>query len=94
MTNPAGMTRLPEHMFTGGLQVMDGDISYKLDNDSGRESPGDIMRVFPNASTFYAQKVNDDFYTGVAMYGHYGLATDYGSWAGSDLLCWHIDYAG
>lgn len=31
VTNPAGMTRLPDHMFTGGLQAMDGDISYKLD---------------------------------------------------------------
>lgn len=30
VTNPAGMTRLPDHMFTGGLQAMDGDISYDL----------------------------------------------------------------
>lgn len=25
VTNPAGMTRLPDHMFTGGLQAMDGE---------------------------------------------------------------------
>lgn len=61
VTNPAGMTRLPEHMFTGGVQAMDGNISYKLDDESGRQSPGDIMRFFPNASAFYAQKLNDDF---------------------------------
>ncbi len=34
MTNPAGMTRLPDAMFTGGFQVMDGDISYQLDDES------------------------------------------------------------
>lgn len=29
VTNPAGMTRLPDHMFTGGLQAMDGDVSSR-----------------------------------------------------------------
>ncbi|MCU6668262.1 outer membrane protein transport protein [Enterobacteriaceae bacterium H4N4] len=85
VTNPAGMTRLPDHMFTGGLQVMDGDIPYQLD-ESGRRSPGNIMNLFPNASGFYAQKLNDDFYAGIGMYGNYGLATDYGNWAGDRLL--------
>ncbi len=80
------MTRLPQHIFTGVLSVMDGDISNKLANDSGCGSPGDIMRVFPNVSTFYAQKVNDDFYTGIGMYGNYGLATDYGSWTVDRLI--------
>ncbi|MFY9995157.1 MAG: outer membrane protein transport protein [Leclercia sp.] len=86
VTNPAGMTRLPDRMFTGGLQVMDGDISYQLDDENGRQSPGDIMSVFPNASGFYAQKLNDDFYAGIGMYGNYGLATDYGNWAGDRLI--------
>lgn len=86
VTNPAGMTRLPDHMFTGGLQVMDGDISYQLDDENGRKSPGNIMSVFPNASGFYAQKLNDDFYAGIGIYGNYGLTTDYGNWAGDRLL--------
>jgi long-chain fatty acid transport protein len=30
-------------MVTGGLQAMDGDVSYKLDDESGRKSPGNIM---------------------------------------------------
>ncbi|EAN2293589.1 fatty acid transporter [Salmonella enterica subsp. enterica serovar Miami] len=85
-TNPAGMTRLPDHMFTGGVQLMDGDISYTLDNESGRQSPGDIMSVFPNASGFYTQKINDDLFAGIGMYGNYGLATDYGDWAGDRLI--------
>lgn len=86
VTNPAGMTRLPDHMFTGGLQAMDGDISYQLNDENGRQSPGNIMNVFPNASGFYAQKLNDDFYAGIGMYGNYGLATDYGNWAGDRLI--------
>lgn len=86
VTNPAGMTRLPDHMFTGGLQAMDGDISYSLDDDAGRKSPGNIMRFFPNASAFYAQKVNDDLYAGLGLYGNYGLGIDFGSWAGDRLI--------
>jgi long-chain fatty acid transport protein len=86
VTNPAGMTRLPDHMFTGGLQAMDGDISYKLDDESGRKSPGDIMHFFPNASAFYAQKLNDDVYAGIGLYGNYGLGIDFGNWAGDRLI--------
>lgn len=86
VTNPAGMTRLPEHLFTGGLQAMDGDISYTLDDESGRKSPGDIMRFFPNASAFYSQKVNDDIYAGLGLYGNYGLGIDFGNWAGDRLI--------
>lgn len=52
VTNPAGMTRLPDHMFTGGLQAMDGDISYRLDDDSGSKNHGDIMRFFQMLAPF------------------------------------------
>lgn len=86
VTNPAGMTRLPDHMFTSGLQAMDGDISYKLDDESGRKSPGDIIRFFPNASAFYSQKLNDDLYAGIGMYGNYGLGIDFGDWAGDRII--------
>lgn len=86
VTNPAGMTRLPDHMFTGGLQAMDGDVSYTLEDETGRKSPGDIMRFFPNASAFYAQKVNDDLYAGIGLYGNYGLGIDFGNWSGDQLI--------
>lgn len=86
VTNPAGMTRLPDHMFTGGLQAMDGDISYHLDDNSGRKNPGDIMRFFPNASAFYTQKLNDALYAGLGLYGNYGLGIDFGNWAGDRLI--------
>ncbi|EFU8171389.1 fatty acid transporter, partial [Salmonella enterica subsp. enterica serovar Bareilly] len=86
VTNPAGMTRLPDHMFTGGLQAMDGDISYRLDDDSGSKNPGDIMRFFPNASAFYTQKLNDSLYAGLGLYGNYGLGIDFGNWAGDRII--------
>lgn len=86
VTNPAGMTRLPDHMFTGGLQAMDGDISYQLDNDAGRQSPGDILRFIPNGSAFYSQKLNDDLFAGIGIYGNYGLGIDFGNWAGDRLI--------
>ena len=85
MTNPAGMTRLPDHMVTGGLQVMDGSIDNQLDNDA-HQNPGDVMKTIPNASAFYSQKVTDNLYAGVGLYGNYGLGIDYGSWAGDRLI--------
>ena len=85
VTNPAGMTRLPDHMFTGGLQVMDGDIPYHL-NDSSKESPGNVMNIFPGASAFYSQKINDRLYAGIGLYGNYGLGIDFGDWAGDRLI--------
>ncbi|MFI3014280.1 OmpP1/FadL family transporter [Klebsiella aerogenes] len=85
MTNPAGMTRLPAHMFTGGLQLMDGNINYELDNSS-RKSPGNVMKVFPNASGFYSQKINDNLYAGLGLYGNYGLGIDFGNWSGERLI--------
>ncbi|HKN03142.1 MAG TPA: outer membrane protein transport protein [Buttiauxella sp.] len=84
VTNPAGMTRLPDHMFTGGLQVMGGDINYQLDNS--RQSPGNVMNLFPNASSFYSQKISEDLYAGIGLYGNYGLGIDFGDWAGDRLI--------
>lgn len=85
MTNPAGMTRLPDHMFTGGIQAMNGNIDYQLDNNA-QKSPGDVMKSFPNASAYYSQKVSDNLYAGIGLYGNYGLGIDYGEWSGDRLL--------
>ena len=85
MTNPAGMTRLPDHTIAGGLQVMDGSIDYQLNNDA-RRSPGDVMKTVPNVSAFYSQKMTDDLYAGIGLYGNYGLGIDYGNWAGDRLI--------
>lgn len=87
LTNPAGMTRLPDHMLTGGVQAMGGDISYQLDNESsGRQSPGNVMNLFPNASMFYTQRLNDSVSAGLGLYGNYGLGIDFGEWASDRLI--------
>ncbi|QCT20357.1 fatty acid transporter [Jejubacter calystegiae] len=83
-TNPAGMTRLPDHMLTTGVQVMNGDVSYDMENN-GRD-PGDVMRPFPNASLFYSQRLSDNLYAGIGMYGNFGLGLDFGNWAGERLI--------
>jgi long-chain fatty acid transport protein len=83
-TNPAGMTRLPDHMITTGIQMMGGDISYDLDGD-GR-SPGNVMKPFPNASMFYSQRLSDTVYAGIGMYGNFGLGIDFGNWSGERLI--------
>lgn len=85
VSNPAGMTRLPDQMITGGLQAIGGDISYQLDNDN-LQSPGNVMNVMPGASTFYSQKVTDSLYAGVGLYGNFGLGIDYGDWAGQGII--------
>lgn len=85
VTNPAGMTRLPDHMVTGGLQALGGDINYQLD-DSSQRSPGNVLDVMPNASGFYSQKINDDLYAGIGLYGNYGLGVDFGNWEGDRLI--------
>ncbi|WP_044612063.1 OmpP1/FadL family transporter [[Enterobacter] lignolyticus] len=85
VSNPAGMTRLPDHMFTGGLQLMNGNIDYQLDNPSLKR-PGNVMKIFPNASGFYSQKMNDSLYAGLGLYGNYGLGIDFGDWAGDRLI--------
>lgn len=87
LTNPAGMTRLPDHMVTGGLQAMGGNIPYTLDDETaGRQSPGNIMKLFPNASMFYTQRLSDTVSAGLGLYGNYGLGIDFGNWAGDRLI--------
>ncbi|TNV12493.1 fatty acid transporter [Buttiauxella sp. B2] len=84
-TNPAGMTRLPDHMFTGGLQALGGNIDYQLNGDD-RKSPGNVLNIMPNSSAFYSQKINDNLYAGIGMYGNFGLGVDFGDWEGDSFI--------
>ncbi|WP_313684625.1 outer membrane protein transport protein [Pantoea sp.] len=88
MTNPAGMTRLPDRMITGGLQALYGDTPYQLDNDAllKGNSPGNTIGWFPGASVFYHQRINDAWSAGIGLYGNYGLGLDFGDWAGDRLI--------
>lgn len=51
--NLVGMMWFFDYMFIGGLQVMDGDIFYDLDNVFGYKSFGNVMNLFFNVSVFY-----------------------------------------
>ncbi|MEA5105664.1 outer membrane protein transport protein (plasmid) [Pantoea sp. S18] len=88
MTNPAGMTRLPEHMITGGLQALYGDTPYHLNNDAALQgkSPGNTIGWFPGASLFYHQRLTENISAGIGLYGNYGLGLDFGEWAGDRLI--------
>ncbi|MEG3111217.1 outer membrane protein transport protein [Pantoea sp. T14] len=88
VTNPAGLTRLPDRMLTGGLQALYGDTPYTLDDDAALRgnSPGNTIGWFPGASVFYHQRLNEDISAGIGLYGNYGLGLDFGNWAGERLI--------
>ena len=88
MTNPAGLTELPDHMLTGGLQALYGHTPYSLDDNAALRgnSPGNTIGWFPGANIFYQQRLNDSFSAGIGLYGNYGLGLDFGEWAGDRLV--------
>lgn len=88
MTNPAGMTRLPDRMITGGIQALYGDTPYRLNDDAGLQgrNPGNTIGWFPGASLFYHQRLNENWSAGIGIYGNYGLGLDFGEWAGDRLI--------
>ncbi|MGC0925083.1 outer membrane protein transport protein [Pantoea agglomerans] len=88
VTNPAGLTRLPDRMLTGGLQALYGDTPYTLDDNAALsgESPGNTIGWFPGASIFYHQRLNESVSAGIGLFGNYGLGLDFGNWAGERLI--------
>ncbi|UVV75041.1 OmpP1/FadL family transporter [Pantoea agglomerans] len=88
VTNPAGLTRLPDRMLTGGLQALYGDTPYTLDDNAALngESPGNTIGWFPGASVFYHQRLNESVSAGIGLFGNYGLGLDFGDWAGERLI--------
>lgn len=90
--NPAGMTRLTGNQLTVGAQALYGSFDYKVDDQSlaqqnfGGGSPGNVVGWMPGGSLFYSHSVDDRLKVGLAAYGNYGLALDYGNdWAGRNL---------
>lgn len=85
VSNPAGLTRLPDRMLTGGLQALYGHTPYQLENGRG-SSPGNTLGWFPGASLFWHQRLNESWSAGLGLYGNYGLGLDFGDWAGARLI--------
>jgi long-chain fatty acid transport protein len=87
--NPAGMTRLAGDQLVAGGQVLYGRADYTLDGQGmlNGSSPGNSIGWLPNASIFYSHSISDQLKLGIATYGNFGLAEDFGSsWAGRNLV--------
>ncbi len=87
--NPAGMTRLAGDQFTLGGQALYGKADYKLDGQGklGGSDPGNVIGWLPGMSGFYSHSVDDRLKLGMAVYGNFGLALDFGDdWAGHNLM--------
>ena len=65
---------------------MDGDVSYSLNDDAGRKSPGDIMRFFLMPAHSMRKNLSMISMLALGIYGNYGLGIDFGQWAGDRLI--------
>src|SRR5215469_14216408 len=80
-TNPAGMTLLDrsQFMFTSGamLPAINFDRGPDTNVRRGGGGGGNAGVFFPIAGVFYAHKLSDRLWIGVALDSNFGLATDY-----------------
>ena len=84
-TNPAGMTRLDGNEMLAGAQLLYGDAKFSTNDFSSNDGGnGDnSIGFFPGASLYYSHSQSDKLKIGMAVYGNFGLALDYGDeWAG------------
>ena len=96
--NPAGLTRLEGHQFSGGVTALYADIDYdvevrreKVENRFGLEprtvaGGGDAnsKSVTPVPHLYYGHKVNEDTAIGVGIYAPFGSGSEFpdNQWAG------------
>ena len=84
-TNPAGMSRLEQSQFMGGLQVLYGDVKFDPDSNTtytGSDG-GNAVGWMPGGSLFVAQKIGKDVNIGFGTLSYFGLGLDYDDdWAG------------
>jgi long-chain fatty acid transport protein len=88
-SNPAGMTRLAGNQVTVGGQALYGKAEYKLDGNGqlSGSNPGNSIGWLPGMSAFYSHSVSNDLKLGIATYGNFGLAENFGNtWAGRNLV--------
>jgi long-chain fatty acid transport protein len=83
--NPAGLSRLKGQHLTLGGQLLYGDAPYDLD-DPGLDDTDSVIGLFPAASFYYSQQLDDRWAVGFATYGNFGLGLDFGDWAGQQLV--------
>jgi len=84
-TNPAGMTRLDDHQFLGGLAPGFSTVKFKADQQtpSGGSDGGDQGDFIPISSMSYAHKLSDRWRLGLSMLSFSGASlTPSDDWAG------------
>lgn len=84
-TNPAGMTRLEGDEIMIGTQLLYGVADFTP--NSLTTTPGgngdNPIGLFPGLSLYYSHSQSDRLKMGLAVYGNFGLALDYGDdWVG------------
>jgi long-chain fatty acid transport protein len=85
LTNPAGMTRLDDHGFLGGLAPGFSTVKFKADQQtpSGGGDGGDQGDFIPISSMSYVHKLSDRWRLGMSMVSISGAALDPNDdWAG------------
>ena len=83
-TNPAGMTRLKNSEFLGGIQPLYTDLKFSPDGRTTVPgSSGSSRQVLPTGNLYYVHSVSPDLKIGIGVIGYFGLGLDYGhGWVG------------
>jgi long-chain fatty acid transport protein len=83
-TNPAGMTRLKQSEFLGGIQPLYTDLKFSPDGRTTTTgSSGSTRQIIPTGDLYYVHNVSPDLKLGMGVLGYFGLAQDYGhGWVG------------
>jgi long-chain fatty acid transport protein len=85
--NPAGMSRLDQPQFQGGLQALYGSVYFSPDARTsaqlGHGDGGNAVGWLPGASFFIVEPLGDKWRVGLGSFSYFGLAEDYGdTWVG------------
>jgi long-chain fatty acid transport protein len=84
-TNPAGMTRLDDHAFLGGLAPGFSTVKFNADQQtpSGGKDGGDQGGFIPISSSSYVHKLSDRWRLGMSLLSFAGASLDPSDdWAG------------
>lgn len=73
--NPAGLSHVEGQSFTGGAQLIYGNVDYTV--DSTDRTANDTVGSFPSVSAFYSQQIDSHWTAGVGLYGNFGSSLDF-----------------
>ncbi|HEX5043160.1 MAG TPA: outer membrane protein transport protein [Candidatus Polarisedimenticolaceae bacterium] len=85
LTNPAGMTRLPQGDLLVGLQALYGDVGFTPDSrtTTAGGDGGNPVGWFPGGGVYWVLPASDRVSFGLAATGNFGSKLDYDdAWAG------------